>query len=265
MANASRIRLDRHGDTARLIWDVAPDEGALERALRALDDLGADAPSRVEIDLGPGARRLRHLLHRHGFRLEGIARGAAVSTDGVRADVLRYARLAEDPLSGHECFTGVMNSVTPRKRLIAHALVTDAAGRVLLCETSFKPDFELPGGIVEPHESPLTGLLRELAEEVNAELPIGRLLVADWLPPYLGWEDALELIFDSPTLDAAGASALIPDGREIAALHWLDPFDAAARMTEGAARHLLGALSARAMGTTVYLEGGRPPSESRPG
>ena len=52
--------------------------------------------------------------------------------------------------TGRDGFSGVMNTVLPKKRLIAHVLIRDPAGRVLLCETQFKRDWELPGGIVEP-------------------------------------------------------------------------------------------------------------------
>jgi hypothetical protein len=33
-------------------------------------------------------------------------------------------------------------------------------------------------------------------EELGIDLEIGRLLVVDWMPPYLGWDDAIEMIFD---------------------------------------------------------------------
>ena len=246
-------------DPVRLGWDSVPTPEALEAAIAALDAAPGPPPRRVEVDLDAGVpRRLRYVLHRHGFRLEGVARQARATASGY-VDVLRYARLADDPTEQRMLFTAVMNTVTARKRLIAHALVTDAEGRVLLCETSFKPDFELPGGIVEPFESPADGLVREMAEEMGSVLRAGRILVADWLPPYLGWEDALELIFDSPVLDAAGAAALVPDGKEILALHWLEPDAAASTMTEIAGRHLLAAIAARASGETLYLEAGLPP------
>lgn len=240
-------------DAVRLAWPLPPTR---EQLTRELDGVAASGARRVEVDLDADApASLRHLLHRRGFRLEGVAREAIVR-DGVPTDVLRYARLASDPASGRELFTAVMNSVTPRKRLIAHGLLTDAAGRVLLCETSFKPDFELPGGIVEPGESPALGLVREMAEEMGADLPAGRPLVVEWLPPYLGWEDALELIFDVGVAEPDVTAALRPDGVEIVALHWLTPDAAAARMTPIAGRHLLAALAARASGETVYLEAG---------
>jgi 8-oxo-dGTP pyrophosphatase MutT (NUDIX family) len=72
----------------------------------------------------------------------------------------------------------------------------DAQDRVLLCETQFKEDWELPGGIVEPLEPPRLGAAREVREELGIDLDVGRLLVVDWMPPYLGWDDAIEMIFD---------------------------------------------------------------------
>jgi 8-oxo-dGTP pyrophosphatase MutT (NUDIX family) len=89
-----------------------------------------------------------------------------------------------------------MNSALPKKRLIAHVLMRDAQDRVLLCETQFKEDWELPGGIVEPLEPPRLGAAREVREELGIDLDVGRLLVVDWMPPYLGWDDAIEMIFD---------------------------------------------------------------------
>ena len=102
---------------------------------------------------------------------------------------------------GPHGFSGVMNSALPKKRLIAHVLLRDPAGRVLLCETQFKTDWELPGGIVEPYETPRQGAIREVTEELGIELAVGRLLVVDWMPPYLGWDDAIEMIFDGGLVD----------------------------------------------------------------
>ena len=71
--------------------------------------------------------------------------------DGSYADVCLFSRLASDQVSRKpHGFSGVMNSALPKKRLIAHVLMRDPVGRVLLCETQFKTDWELPGGIVEP-------------------------------------------------------------------------------------------------------------------
>ncbi len=208
---------------------------------------------RVEVDVCVEDSPRRRALHRAGFQLEGIARSAALGPGGP-IDVARYALLRDEVTDGRPGFTAVMNSVTARKRVIAHLLLTDTQGRVCVLETTFKPDFELPGGILEPGESPRAGLAREVLEELSCELGTGRLLVVDWLAPYLGWEDAVELIFDGG--DLYSLDLLRPDGREIRAVHWLEPEAAIAKMAPFAQGRLRGALDARAERATFYLEAG---------
>lgn len=51
------------------------------------------------------------------------------------------------------------------------AVVVDAQGRVLLVRHSYGPFWYLPGGGVEKGEGPISGLARELREEVGIENP----------------------------------------------------------------------------------------------
>ena len=82
-------------------------------------------------------------------------------------------------------------------------LVRDRDGRVLLCRLTYKQDWDLPGGVVEVGESPQLAVAREVEEELALEIPAGRLLLTDWLPPWSGWDDALCLVFDGGAHDAA--------------------------------------------------------------
>ncbi len=194
---------------------------------------------------------LRRALHRLGFRLDGVLRDRLPGG----GDQCHYALLRADSIDDRHAFTAVMNTVTARKRVIAHLLLTDEHQRVCVLETTFKPDFELPGGIVEPGESPREAVLRESEEEVGIAVAVGPLLVVDWLAPYLGWEDAVELVFDGGTFLEVGS--LQPDGREIRAAHWLPPDEAAATMAPFAQGRLRAALAAREQGRTLYLEAGQ--------
>ncbi|MEU4244227.1 NUDIX hydrolase [Actinoplanes sp. NPDC026619] len=84
----------------------------------------------------------------------------------------------------------------PRKRIGAGLLMTDLTGRALLVEPVYKPDWELPRGVVEADESPRDTAIREIGEELGLAVSPGRLLVVDWVPPREGRTEGLMLLFD---------------------------------------------------------------------
>lgn len=65
-----------------------------------------------------------------------------------------------------------------RNRLVVVAAVTERDGRVMLCQR--KPashaglKWEFPGGKIEPGESPEAALVRELREELDIGVVVGR-------------------------------------------------------------------------------------------
>jgi 8-oxo-dGTP pyrophosphatase MutT (NUDIX family) len=88
-------------------------------------------------------------------------------------------------------------AATPR--VAAGVLFRDGAGRVLLVKPTYKDGWDIPGGYVEPGESPKQAAAREIEEELGLTQPIGRLLVVDWAPhPDEG--DKLLFIFDGGPL-----------------------------------------------------------------
>ena len=149
-----------------------------------------------------------------------------------------------------------MTTVLPRTRVIAHVLFRDEDGHYLFCRTTFKEDWELPGGVVEAHESPRAGALREVREELGIDVDLGPVLAVDWLPPYLGWDDAVELIFDGGVLTPEQVGAFVLEAHEIAAVHWVTPETAYPQLRPGAARRLEHLLAHP--GGTAYLEDGSP-------
>ncbi|WP_052462465.1 NUDIX hydrolase [Nigerium massiliense] len=257
MSGRVEVQLQVQGPAGILTWDGSPDPAALASVLpRAVDDAFAQGVHRLTVSVPAADGETRRVLHRAGFRFEGLARHEDELPDGAWADRAHYALLASDATEGRERFTSVMSAVLPRKRLIAHVLLLDGAGRVALCETTFKPDYELPGGIVEPLESPRDGVLREMIEELGVAFEPDRVLLIDWLRPYLGWEDALELVFGCPVLSEDDKERIRPDGLEIRAVHWLSPEEAAPTMTDFGARRLFSALAAHERGVTAYSEAG---------
>ena len=245
------------GGLGILTWDAEADPDALQRAMAiAADDaLLGQGLRRLEVSVPGADRQVRRAVLRAGFRLEGVRRQAVEVVDGEYDDVYLFARLGVDQVGGAHGFSSVMNSALPRKRLIAHVLIRDDQGRVLLCETQFKPDWELPGGIVEPGESPRLGAVREVWEELGVERTLGQLLVADWLPPYLGWDDATEMIFDGGVMTPDELPGLVLQPAEIRQVRFCTLAEAAELVTPLAHRRLTVAAEL-GPGEFAYLEDG---------
>lgn len=249
-----------------LSWQTDPDVSAraLPRPLRLVvqaafeDHHARRVEVRVPLISAPGSSSSdAAIAMRAGLRKEGIARSYVV-IDGEPRDVTVFAAVAGDPApDSPESFTAMLDSVLPMKRLIAHVIIRDADGRLLLCETTFKRDWELPGGIVEPSEAPTAGAKREVVEEIGVELPIGRLLVLDWLPPYLGWSDAIELLYDGGQHDSSFIDELTLDQTEIKAVRWCT-LDEAIELVSPLNARRLPLLIPNLPAATVHLIDGRP-------
>lgn len=232
------LQLHTDGSIGVLEWQHGADAATLEHAvsLAADDALVGRGLRRVEVQVPASDRIAVRALHRAGFHREGRRREAVVRPDGGYDDALLYARLATDPVHGATAFSGVMDSVLPTKRVIGHVLFTDEQGRVLLLETSYKSDWELPGGVVEPNEPPVTGCEREVLEELGLAVRLGAPKLVDWMPPYLGWSDAIEFLWHGGTLSAQTRFTL-PDA-EIRAFHWVPRDEIAHHVTELSARRI---------------------------
>jgi 8-oxo-dGTP pyrophosphatase MutT (NUDIX family) len=92
------------------------------------------------------------------------------------------------------------NAKQARKRVAVDVLIRDQEARVLIVKPTYKPGWDLPGGMVEANESPLAAVRRELIEELGIELPRCALLCVDWVPPHGPWDDQLAFIFDGGRL-----------------------------------------------------------------
>jgi 8-oxo-dGTP pyrophosphatase MutT (NUDIX family) len=245
--------------TGTLAWQGASDPDALVRAVGAAAEevLAAGRFRRLEISLPAGDHIGRRAALRAGFRLEGVRRAVVESADGGLTDLVLFGRLASDVVGGPTGFSGVMNSALPKKRLIAHVLMRDSEGRILLCETRFKSDWELPGGIVEPGEPPRVAAEREVLEELGVALAVGRLLVADWMPPYLGWEDAMELIFDGGLVTSEQLQRYVLQPSEILRIR-LCTLEEARQLVTPLSHRRLTVASGLTEFATGYLENGSP-------
>jgi 8-oxo-dGTP diphosphatase len=112
---------------------------------------------------------------------------------------------------------------------------------------------------VEPGESPRLGAIREVVEELGVTWPVGRLLVADWMPPYLGWEDAIEMIFDGGRVTEAQLAEFVLQPSEIRRVK-LCTLDEAERLVTPIAHRRLTLAARLGPDEMAYTEDGAPPA-----
>ena len=222
----------------------------------ALDELGQ---KRVEALVDPDDVTATRIATWAGMRREGVMRGA-VEHSGQRHDRVVFARLhGDEPATAAKGFRALLNSFLPRKRAISQMLVRDTGGRVLLCNLTYKKDWDLPGGVVEVGESPASAVSREIHEELQLDIDAGRLLLTDWLPPWSGWDDAVCLVFDGGAHDPGLAESVVPQAREIRQARFCTLAEVHTLCADFTARRIDSALAGlESAGSPAYTESGRP-------
>jgi RimJ/RimL family protein N-acetyltransferase/8-oxo-dGTP pyrophosphatase MutT (NUDIX family) len=263
------------GGNGELSWAVFPEhrgQGIAARAVRlmiryAFDELNLHRVAAYADPLDPASLRT---AGRAGLRREGLVRAAeerggesagehsAGEHSAERHDWVQLARLATDPEpTSRDGFIGVLNAGLPTKRVIAQGLIRNNANEILLCELTYKQEWDLPGGVVDPHESPAQAVVREVREELQVEVLPRSLVAVNWLPSWRGWDDAMLCVFDLGVDDQVIARARL-EPRELRALHWCTPDHVERR----AAPYLTRMLRRLALPTegTAYLEDGSDPS-----
>jgi 8-oxo-dGTP diphosphatase len=143
-----------------------------------------------------------------------------------------------------------------RARVAAGALITDAGGRILIVEPTYKDHWEIPGGIVEQGETPSDACLRELREELGLNPPLGRLLVVEYKTEAGPRGDSATFVYDAGVLIDPGQVKLALD--ELKAFAFVPVDELQSKLTAGLTRRLTYAVAARRDGATIELNNGVP-------
>jgi len=211
------------------------------RALKLIVDhaLGELGYSRIEARVPVSDENNIRAASICGLRREGITR-----SPGDQSDRALMARLVDDPpATSREGFIALLNAGLPTKRVIAQGLLRDQDGRVLLCRLTYKPEWDLPGGVVEVGEAPAEGLVRELEEELGITVTVRDLITVNWLPAWRGWDDACIFLFDLGVVDASFTESMRLQATEIVGVEWCDAAAIESNAT-AASQELLGAIRA---------------------
>ncbi|KGN39467.1 NUDIX hydrolase [Knoellia subterranea KCTC 19937] len=153
----------------------------------------------------------------------------------------------------------MLNAKLPRKRNIAQGLLRNERGEILLCELTYKSEWDLPGGVVDPKESPAACVVREISEELSATVNVEGLVTVNWLPPWRGWDDAVLFLFDLGAVPATFTDDLTLLKRELKAVHWVAPADIPDHVAPYTARMLQQVLEGERTAYPMYLENSEKP------
>lgn len=110
----------------------------------------------------------------------------------------------------------------PRKRSAVGVLIFKN-DKILVLEPTYKPNWVVPGGVVEKSESPLEAAVRECREEIGVDVEIKEFLCADYKRGNEEIGDAIHFLFLGILPETDDIKI---DEKEIKRFVWLKPQEA---------------------------------------
>jgi len=109
-----------------------------------------------------------------------------------------------------------------RKLVSSTVIFLDGVDRVLIVETTYKENWEVPGGGIEEDESPLQAATRETKEELGLDIKDPKLIGVDYRHTQSGKEEMLHFVFFGGVLDQAKISQIKLQPEELKAYKFVD-------------------------------------------
>lgn len=108
----------------------------------------------------------------------------------------------------------------PEKRIAASVLIFNEFGELLIIKNSYRDYWTIPGGVVEKHESPWEGAVREAKEEIGLDVETDKLLVVDSSSSWRGdnkeyHDEVVVMIFSTKPLTNNDLKKLQMDNHEV--------------------------------------------------
>lgn len=144
----------------------------------------------------------------------------------------------------------------PKKRMGAGCLFFNENGHVMLVKPSYKPTWEIVGGIVEKDESPKSACEREIAEEIGLSRKVNRLLVVDYnnYPDDKTKTESLMFVFDGGVLSTDDIAQIHLQEKELLGYQFFSPDALPDNLQPVLAKRIHMAIMQRGMNGAVYLE-----------
>ncbi|MHA6757462.1 NUDIX domain-containing protein [Streptacidiphilus sp. PAMC 29251] len=153
-----------------------------------------------------------------------------------------------------------------RKRMGAGACCSSTpAGGCCWWIPSTRTPGRSPGVPSTPTSPPGRAAVREVREELGLELPLGRLLVVDWVPPDPRYSadrlmsEGVMTVFDGGVLTAEQIAAIVPQREELRGYAFVPPERLHEFLNDRLTRRVRACLRARDTGTALYIENGSDP------
>lgn len=140
----------------------------------------------------------------------------------------------------------------PRKRSAVGVLILKNS-KLLVLEPTYKPNWLVPGGVVERFESPLAAANRECFEEIGDCVEVSDLLCVDYKNGNEDIGDAIHFLFLGTLKDEA---KLQIDEKEIKSFQWLSLDEALAKFDSHLSTRVQCGLAALELGRPLYCEDG---------
>lgn len=144
----------------------------------------------------------------------------------------------------------------PKKQLATGVILLNAHGHLLLVKPTYRPDWLLPGGVVEENESPYQAAIREVQEELGLTIPVSQLLCIEYQINQAKQSDNLQFVFFGGMLNAQQIQAITLPPNEISEYRFITITDGLQLLTPRGANRVQHALNAIKNKQTVYLENG---------
>ncbi len=142
--------------------------------------------------------------------------------------------------------------------MAAGCLFRNSSNQILIVQPIYKPVWEIPGGVTEENESPRACSAREVLEELNLEIEIGRLLVVDYTSENEDYTEALMWVFDGGILSDIQISSIKLPISELELYRFVDLLELETLVIPRMFRRLEQALFAVLNHQTLYLENQLP-------